>query len=100
MDTKECTSEDIEATNICVNRGEKRDCVNAISNTTEGQTNLDTQFIDEGSTEESKNCKGRIKSGVLGNIILAKEFVTTKIPNSRSGNLKNYRKSRETIFDL
>jgi hypothetical protein len=48
-----------------MDRDEKRDGIDAVSKTTEGEADLNTQLVDEGSAEEGEDGEGGVKSSVL-----------------------------------
>lgn len=64
-ETEKRTSEDIKASHAEVNREEKRQSVDTVSKSSESESKLDTEDIDEGSTEEGEDGKGRVESDVL-----------------------------------
>lgn len=67
-DSEKCAGEDVETTNMRMFGGEQTDGIDAVSDTAKGESNLDTQFIDNGATEEAKNGEGGIESCVLQNV--------------------------------
>ena len=64
-DTEQGTSEDIETCNIGVDRDQQADGVNAVSDASKSQSHLNTQSVDESSTEETEDCESTVESGVL-----------------------------------
>jgi hypothetical protein len=73
-DTEKSTSEDVEATNIGMLGGKQADSVNTVADTTEGQSDLNTELVDEGSTEETEDGEGAVKRGVLVNKAISLQF--------------------------
>ena len=63
--TEKGTSKDIETTDVGMFRGEQTDSIDAVSNSTKGKSALDTEFVDEGATEETKDSEGGVESRVL-----------------------------------
>jgi hypothetical protein len=64
-DTEQGTGEDVEASNISVDRGEQTGGVEGVSNTTKGEGVLDTKLVDKGTTKETENRKGTVQGRVL-----------------------------------
>lgn len=50
---------------MSVNRDQQADGVDAISNTSKGKSDLDTQLVDDSSSKEAKNSEGTVESNVL-----------------------------------
>lgn len=48
-----------------MNRDEKADGVDTVTNTTESEAEFDTEFVDKSTAKEAKDCKGGVESGVL-----------------------------------
>lgn len=63
--TQQSTGEDVEARNIFMHRDEKTDRVDAISNSTEGERQSDTDPVDDGASEETHHGEHTIQSEVL-----------------------------------
>ena len=63
--TKEDTSEDTEASNRLVNGNEQADGVDAVADAAERQRPLDTEPVDEATTEETKDGKSGVEGRVL-----------------------------------
>jgi hypothetical protein len=58
-----------------MDRDEQRDSIDTVSKTTEGQAELDTQFVDEGSAEEREYSEGGVESSVLKrNVSISDKF--------------------------
>jgi len=64
-DTQKSTCKDVEASNTGMNRGKQADGVDTISNSSKCQGHLNTESVDESSTEETEDCEGTVQSGVL-----------------------------------
>ena len=63
--TQPSTGEQVEACDAGVNRDQQADCIEAVSNATEGKGPLHTELVDKGSAEDTENCECAIQSGVL-----------------------------------
>lgn len=63
--TEKSTSKDVETWNIGMLRDKQADGVNAVTNTTKREGGLDTELVDESSTEETEDREGAIKGSVL-----------------------------------
>ena len=63
--TEKSTSEDVETWNIGMLGGKQADGVNAVTNTTKGEGGLNTELVDESSTEETEDREGAINGRVL-----------------------------------
>jgi hypothetical protein len=63
--TEKGTGKDVEATDTGMFRGEQADGIDAVSNSAKGESALDTEFVDKGATEETKDSEGRVESRVL-----------------------------------
>lgn len=64
-DTKQHTSEDIEAEDIRMNRDQQADGIDTVSDTSKGQSPLDTDLVDESSTKETEDRKRTVERRVL-----------------------------------
>jgi hypothetical protein len=63
--TEKSTSEDVETWNIGMHGDKQADSVNAVTNATKGEGGLDTELVDESSTEETKDREGAVHGRVL-----------------------------------
>jgi hypothetical protein len=57
---KKCTGEDVKTRNIAVNRGEEAEGIDTISNTTEGDSELNAELVGKRSTKETDGCEDAI----------------------------------------
>lgn len=64
-DAEPRTSEDVEPGNMVVNRNEKTDCIETISDSTKGKRNSKSNSVDDGAGEESENGEGAVQRCVL-----------------------------------
>lgn len=64
-ETEEDTSKEIEARDISMYGCKKTGSINAVSNTSESECVLDTELVDKGTTEETKDGKCTVQGGVL-----------------------------------
>jgi hypothetical protein len=64
-DTQKSAGEDVEATNISMLRGKQADGIDAIANTTQGESKSNTQPVDDGATEETEYSECAVQGSVL-----------------------------------
>ena len=64
-DTQEGARENVEAGDILVNRDEEGNGVEAVADTTKGQSDADTQTVDNGTSEETNHGEGTVERSVL-----------------------------------
>ncbi len=69
--TKQCTSKDVEAKNIGLYRGEQAQGVDAVTDSTKGQGDLDSKTVNKCSTKEGKYGECAIEGNVLLRISIA-----------------------------
>lgn len=63
--TQERSSKNVETADRSVDGNKQADSVDTIANSSESQGELDTQLVDESSSKETENSKGRVESSVL-----------------------------------
>jgi hypothetical protein len=63
--TEQSTGEDVETGDIFMDRHQQTNGVNAVANSTEGESEADTKTVNDGTGEETDDCKGTVKSNVL-----------------------------------
>lgn len=64
-DTEPDTSKDVEAEHIGVDGDQQADRVQAVTNTTESESPLNTDPVDNGSTEETEDGESAVEGSVL-----------------------------------
>lgn len=80
-ETKPSTSEDVETLDILVDGDQERDSIETITETTEGESILNTKAVDNGSTNETKHSEGGVERSVLEKILA--RVVDTQIDGMR-----------------